>query len=104
MWVCFWALYYVPLIYTYILQISLYFDYYSFVVLSEVLEGYAFCFLLFSKDYFCNSGSFVALCKNFRIISYVKFKNKIKLKKKTINDGEGVEKRERSCTVDGNVN
>ena len=46
----------------------------------------------------------MALCKNFRIISYVKFKNKIKLKKKTINDGEGVEKRERSCTVDGNVN
>ena len=116
MWVYFWALYYVPLIYKYILQISLYFDYYQFssvtqscptlcnpmnrstpglpvyhqlpeftqthaldsyilVVLSEVLEGYASCFLLFSKDYFCNSGSFVALCKNFKIISSSSVKN-----------------------------
>ena len=30
MWVYFWALYYVPLIYKFILQISLYFDYYQF--------------------------------------------------------------------------
>lgn len=65
----FLGFYYVPLIYTCILQISLQFDYYSFVVLSEVLEGYASCFL-FSRITSCNSGSFVALgVKNFRIIS-----------------------------------
>ena len=39
--------------------------------------------------------------------NYVKFKNKIKLKKKSlqaINAGEGVEKREPSYTVGGNAN
>ena len=35
------------------------FDYCSFVVLSEVWEIYASCFVLFPEDCFCNSGSFM---------------------------------------------
>ena len=43
------------------------FDYCSFGVLSEVWEGYASCFVLFSKDFFGNSGS-LFFHINFRII------------------------------------
>ena len=39
------------------------FDYCSFVVLSEVWEGYASCFVLFPQDCFGNSGSFMVSCK-----------------------------------------
>ena len=44
-----------------------YFDYCSFVVLSEVRNGYASCFVLFLQDGFGNYGSSV-LHMPFRII------------------------------------
>ena len=47
------------------------FDYCSFVVLSEVWEGYTSCFVLFPQDRFGNSGS------NFRIIFSSFMKNVI---------------------------
>ena len=50
-------------------QISHCFDYCSFVVLSEVWEGYTSCFVLFPQDCFGNSGS------NFRIICSSFMKN-----------------------------
>ena len=40
-------------------SMSVYFDYYSFIVESEVWEGYSSSFVLFSQDCFGNSGSFV---------------------------------------------
>ena len=35
------------------------FDYCSFVILSEVWEGYASCFVLFPQNFSSNSGSFI---------------------------------------------
>ena len=52
------------------------FDYFSFAVLSEVWEGYAFSFVLFPKDCFDNSGSFVVHIL-FRIICSISVKNVI---------------------------
>ena len=49
------------------------FDYCSFVVLSEVWEGYDSCFIFF-QDYFGNSGSFM-VHMNFRIICSSSVKN-----------------------------
>ena len=49
------------------------FDYCSFVVLSEVWEGYASCFVLFPQACFGNSGSFIFL---IFIYFYLFFKNK----------------------------
>ena len=40
-------------------SIPLCFDYFNFVVLSEVWEGYASCFVLFLQDFFGNPGSFM---------------------------------------------
>ena len=45
------------------------FDYCSFVVFSEVWEGYASCFALFAQDCLGNSGSFMSHI-NFRIICF----------------------------------
>ena len=59
--VYFWALFYSNLL----IHMSVFvpilhcFDYCSFVVLSEIWEGYASCFVLFPKDRFDNSGSFM---------------------------------------------
>ena len=54
--------YLVPLICVSVfVPIPCYFDYFSFVVLSEVLEGYAPSFVLFRQDCFDNSGSLVFL-------------------------------------------
>ena len=48
MWIYFWALYSVPLIHmSFFVPIPHCLDYCSFVVLSEVWEGYASCFVLF---------------------------------------------------------
>ena len=59
-WVYFWALYSVLLIdMSVFVPILCSFDYCSFVVLSEVWEGYASCFVLFPQDCFGNSGSFM---------------------------------------------
>ena len=59
--VYFWALYSVPLIYVSILvPVPCCFDYCIFVVQSEVWEGYASSFVLFSQDCFGSLGSFVA--------------------------------------------
>ena len=56
--VYFWALYSVPLIHMSVfVPIPCCFDYCSFVVLSEVWEGYASYFVLFPQDCFYNSGS-----------------------------------------------
>ena len=53
--VYFWTLHSVPLIpMSVFVPISCYFDYCSFVVLSEVWEGYASCFVLFPEDCFDN--------------------------------------------------
>ena len=60
MWVYFWALYSVPLIHMSVfVPIPCCFDYCSFVVLSEVWEGYASCFVLYPQDCFDNYGSFM---------------------------------------------
>ena len=60
----FWALCSVPLIYVSVfVPIPHCFDYCSFVILSEVWEGYASCFVLFLQDCFVNSGSFMVPCK-----------------------------------------
>ena len=45
------------------------FDNYSFVVLSEVWEGYASSFVLFPQDRFGNSGSFVVPCEFYDYMS-----------------------------------
>ena len=53
--------------------VPLCFDYYSFVVLSEVWEGYASSFVLFLQDCFGNSGSFKV--PYFRVIYSDSVKN-----------------------------
>ena len=54
------GLYFVPLILTALFgPIPWCFDYYCFVVLSEISEGYASRFVLFPHDYFGNSGPFM---------------------------------------------
>ena len=50
------------------------FDYCSFVVSSEVWEGYASCFVVFPQDYFGNPGSFMFHI-NFRMICFSSVKN-----------------------------
>ena len=56
MWVYFWALYSVPLIHMSVFVLIQHsFDYCSFVVLSEVWESCASCFVLFPQDRFDNS-------------------------------------------------
>lgn len=60
MWVCFWALYYITVIHMSVfVPLLCCSDHFSFIVLSEVLEGYATCFVLFPHDYFGDSGSFM---------------------------------------------
>ena len=60
-WVYFWTLYSVSLIHMSVFCASnkCCFDYCSFVVLSELWEGYTSCFVLFPQDCFGNSGSFM---------------------------------------------
>ena len=54
------GLYFVPLILMALfVPIPWCFDYYCFVVLSEVSESYASCFVLFPHDCFGNSGPFM---------------------------------------------
>ena len=51
---------FVPLIHMYVfVPASSCFNSCSFVVLSDVWEGYASCFVLFPKDCFGSSGSFM---------------------------------------------
>ena len=47
--------------YVYFVPILSCFDDCRLVVLSEVWEGYASCFVLFIQDWFGNAGSFIAL-------------------------------------------
>ena len=55
-----WALYSVPLIHISVfVPVRCCFDYCSFVVLSEVWEGYASCLFLFLQDCCGNPGSFM---------------------------------------------
>ena len=58
-----WACYTFPLNYVSVLSIPCFFDYYLFVVLSEVWKSYASSFILFPQNGFDNSGSFVVLYK-----------------------------------------
>ena len=60
MWVYFWALYSAPLIHISFYANTIYysFDYYNFVVLSNILKGYTLRFVLFPQGCFGNSGSF----------------------------------------------
>ena len=57
MWVYYWALYSVPLIHMSVfVPIPHSFDFCSFVVLSEVWESYASCFVLFHRIALANLG------------------------------------------------
>ena len=75
MWVYFWALYSVPLIHMSVfVPIPCCFDYCSFVVLSEVWEGYASCFILFFRIPLANLG-LLLFHINFRIMCSSSVKN-----------------------------
>ena len=63
-WVYSWAVYSVPLIYMCVfVPMPCCLDYCSFIVLSEVWEGYAPRFVFFPQDCFGNSGSFMVSYK-----------------------------------------
>ena len=67
-WIYFWALYFVPLIHMSVFVPGpCWFDYYGFLLLSKVWEGYASGFVLFPQDYFGTSGSFMVPyeCSNY---------------------------------------
>ena len=66
-WLHTWALHLIPLIVCPFCADITGFGYCSFAVLSEVWEGYAFSFVLFSQNCFDNSGSFMVLHKISRL-------------------------------------
>ena len=62
-WVCFWALYSVPLTHVCFCASITVFWWLNFVVLSEAWEGCASSFVLFPQDYLGNFGSSMILYK-----------------------------------------